>query len=105
MMTFLDRARSLRRRGIDAGDVESFDAVLGSLRDLAGIYEKAYLDLDNLEEVFGAIEMAELVGKLAAQAPDQISKLRNHFIRMVVRTLQLSMVFPDVRGGPLIPRA
>lgn len=91
MLGFLDRARDLRRHGLPPEYHESFDAVLDSLRDLAGIYEKAYLNLDNLEEVFGAIERAELVGKLADMSSDKIKRLRSHFVQMVVRTLQLSI--------------
>lgn len=91
MMGFLDQARRLRRHGLPHDDVPAFDSVLDSLRDLAGIYEKAYLDLNNLEEVFGAIEMAELIGKLADRTPADIARLRRHFITLVVRTLQLSI--------------
>jgi hypothetical protein len=104
MMTFLDRATRLRRHELNAADdVNAFDIVLESLRDLSSIYEKAYLDLDNLEEVFGAIEMAQLVGKLAGQTPEQIGLLRDAFIRMVVRTLQLSVVLHRDRNGKFHP--
>ena len=100
MLNFLDQARDLRRHGLPAEYHESFDAVLESLRDLAGIYEKAYLNLDNLEEVFGAIEMAELVGKLADMPPDKIKQLRSHFVQMVVRTLQLSITVTSADRAP-----
>jgi hypothetical protein len=100
MLGFLDRARHLRRHGLPDDDIPAFDSVLDSLRDLAGIYEKAYLDLNNLEEVFGAIEMAELIGKLADRTPAEIARLRKDFITVVVRTLQLSITVDHPRAEP-----
>lgn len=100
MLGFLDKARGLRRHALAEEDYASFDAVLDSLRELSGIYEKSYLDLNNLEEVFGAIEMAELVGKLADMPRDQIQSLRKHFVRMVVRTLQLSTPIREPGAPP-----
>jgi hypothetical protein len=99
MMNFLDQARYLRRHGLSDEDIPAFDAVLDSLRDLSGIYEKAYLDLNNLEEVFGAIEMAQLISKLADRRPAEIEQLRQHFITLVVRTLQLSITV-EAAGAP-----
>ena len=102
MLGFLDRARSIRRHSVKAlgeDGVRSFDAVLDSLRDLQGIHEKAFLNLDNLEEVFGAIEMAQLIGKLADRTPQQIEQLREDFTTMVVRTLQLSVTFHNAEAG------
>ncbi len=64
MNDFFDRAQEINRaEKIRTGKpIVSFETVLDAISDLGIIHSKAYLDLDNLETVFEAIEMGLIIG-------------------------------------------
>jgi NAD-dependent SIR2 family protein deacetylase len=96
MAEFLDRAERLFREQNDSAAQDVFRAIT----ELQGVYAKSYLDLDNIEAVFGAIEMAQLIGKLADRSPESIATLRGNLINMIVRTVEMTTHFP-VREGQI----
>ena len=63
MFDFLDCARALLRRSPDAIDRKAFERVFETLSQLRSVYARAYIDLDNIESVFAAIEAGELLGR------------------------------------------
>jgi hypothetical protein len=89
MSGFLDKAEELYRtnRGIDNAKAE-FEDVLTVVTELQGIHAKAYLDLDNFETLFGAIEMARITGKFAKRHRSSIDRLRNSIVTLIVRTIE-----------------
>src|SRR5258706_973652 len=94
MAEFLDRADRLFRGQNDDAAQDVFRAIT----ELQGVYAKSYLDLDNIEAVFGAIEMAQLIGKLANRTPDSIAELRSNLVNMIVRTVEATTFFPVTDG-------
>lgn len=97
MADFLDRASALYRSNAIAGLNEAktaFADVFNAVSELHGIYAKAYLDIDNIETLFGAIEMAQIINKFGQREPDSIAKLRDSIIALIVHTLELSIPFP-----------
>jgi len=75
------------------------------MSELQGIFAKARLDIDNIEVLFGAIEMALLTGKLSSRNRKSIRHLRNSIVSLIVRTLERSIEFPvrDRRVYPPVP--
>lgn len=96
MSNFMDVAERLYRTGVvgAADDREAFADVFKAVSDMRAIHQKAYLNLDNFETLFGAIEMANLTGKLASRTPESIKKLRDSLVTLIVKTLEYSIPFP-----------
>lgn len=107
MADFLDRAQDLLRtktKGvIEAKD--QFEDVFNAISELQGVYSKAFLDLNNIEIVFGAIEMGLLLKRLGTRDEASITKLRNSLITLIYKTLEFGIQFPvRVNGvGPPEP--
>jgi hypothetical protein len=97
MADFLDRAAALHRSNATAGnDVArtAFEDVFNAISELQGIYAKSYLDIDNIETLFGAIEMAQIINKFGRREQASIANLRDSIITLIVHTLELSIQFP-----------
>ena len=95
MAGFLDKADRLTRGLNDAAAIDVFTAI----SELQGVYAKAHLDLDNIEALFGAIEMAGLIGRLANRSPESITGLRASLINLIVHTIEQSSFFPVSKEG------
>ena len=96
MTNFLDRAYDNLRLKVE-GVVEArkeFEDVFNAIAELQGVHSKAYLDLDNIEIVFGAIEMALLLKKLGNREYEDIEKLRDSLVTLIYKTLESSIPFP-----------
>ncbi len=83
-------------------DTEAFDDVFKATADLRTVHDKSYLDLDNIEHLFAAIETGLLIGRFSTRTIDQIEGLRASIIKLITRTLQRSVKFP-IRSGTLRP--
>jgi len=105
MSNFLDCAEDLLRTKTP-GVVEAkeeFEEVFDVISELQGVHSKSYLDLDNIEIVFGAIEMGLLLKRLSNRRDkDSIEKLRNSLITLIYKTIERSIQFP-VRHGRIFP--
>lgn len=100
MSDFLDKADDLIRLKTP-GVIEAkndFDNVFNAISELQAVHSKSYLDLNNIEVVFGAIEMAVLLKRLGTRDVDSIPKLRQSLITLIYKTLEYSIPFPIVSG-------
>jgi hypothetical protein len=98
MSDFLDKAQDLLRLktpGINEVSKE-FEDVFDALSKLQGVHSKSYLDLDNIEAVFGAIEMGVLLKRLPSRDESSVVKLRNSLVTLIYKTLEYSLPFPVV---------
>lgn len=104
MHDFLDRAATLQRQAIPGiqGAREDFDNVFSAIKAMQAIHAKSYLNLEDIEVLFGAIEMALIIGKLSNWSKQQIQELRNSIITLIVKTLEHSIRFP-LQGNILVP--
>lgn len=104
MSDFLDFAEALLRQKTDGvmKAKDEFDDVFNALAELQAIHAKSFLDLDNIEILFGAIEMAQLIGKLGGRNPEEIIRLRESIITLIFKTLEYSIEFP-VRDKHIYP--
>lgn len=98
MAEFLDRAERL----FPPASHEASRDVFKAIAQLQGVFAKSYLDLENIEAVFGAIEMARLVEKLADRDAASIATLRQNLITLIVQTIEATSKFP-VRDGVAQP--
>jgi NAD-dependent SIR2 family protein deacetylase len=89
MNDFLDRAEKILP-GNDIDFINTFEAI----SDLQAVYSKSYLDLDNIETLFGVLEMAVLLNKLSNYDEEKIKKVRASLINLIVKTLEESILFP-----------
>jgi len=94
MANFLDVANDLRPSVKEEPFTQGFDLVFKARAELQRVHSKAVLDLDNIESVFAAFEMAELIGGLGNLREDEIKGLDPAIRRLIVRTLTDSIRFP-----------
>jgi NAD-dependent SIR2 family protein deacetylase len=95
MNDFLDDAERFLLSGeLEGEDRQAFEAVFRGIASLQRIYAKSYLELRNLEAVFAAFEMAELLN-IHLDSPELPGKLLTDSIRrLIVVTLEKSIRFP-----------
>lgn len=94
MSNFLDRAEDLRRTGIVNDFVSQFDKVFSLLEILQAVYAKSELDLNNIEALYGVLEMALTVKRLSKIPEDQIESYRDALIAVIVKTLERNIRYP-----------
>lgn len=104
MSDFFDKAERLLRHNKVPDAKAEFEEVFKAISELQPMYAKSYFDLDNLEMVFGAIEMGQLIHKFAGRTPDEIARLRNAMVTLIVKTLEQSIFFPTRKGEVRAPK-
>jgi hypothetical protein len=106
MKEFLDRARILLAgKQLNDDDKKEFEKVFDALVELRGVFKKSKLDLDNIESIFSAFDMARLIGKLGKYKLSQINKLDHAIKRVIFRTLEAAIKFDNAGGSFLDPSA
>jgi hypothetical protein len=98
MKDFIDAADDLRK-GAFHGDAD-FDLVFKGLRALQSVYAKATIEVLNIESVFAAFEMAQLLGGLASLTAAELQRLPRAMSTMIQRTLETRIRFPITEGSP-----
>lgn len=105
MSNFLDVAEELRRSDQLGDDAAAFDLVFKAISKLQLAYAKATIDINNLEHLFSAFEMARLIRRLPGLTDDELDGLREAMESVIVRTLEESISYPVVKGDVLPPEA
>lgn len=84
---------------------EDFRRVDDAINGLARVHSKAQLNLDDLEEVFGAFEMAKVIGRFpglqsesSSSRSEEIDKILRSFRNVITSTLEESIRYPIVDG-------
>lgn len=101
MTDFLDKARDLWE-GNEKISRDKFELVFNGLSQLRHVHSKANLDLNNLEAVFAAFEMAGTIQHLADLASDEVAGLENAMRTVIVETLEHNVRFTS-SGSTLKP--
>jgi hypothetical protein len=94
MDNFLDKAKEiLRNSDLFRYNIikSAFEDVFNSFADVRGIYSKSYLNLDNIEILFGAVEMGIMLEKYGNRNLHDILRLKRSLITSIVQTLESSM--------------
>ena len=98
MSNFLDIAETVQRESPPSSD---FKMVFEAIEALKATHSKSRLDLNNIESVFAAFEMAALFGRpLGGLNPGEVDQLGIAIRRLIVQTLEAKIQFP--KGGKQI---
>ncbi|WP_207432026.1 hypothetical protein [Sabulibacter ruber] len=96
MNNFLDVAEDLlRKEAFEDDDSEKIQLVFDLISELQIVHSKAQLDLNNIESLFGAIEMGIILGRLTSKSQD-IVKYKEALTTLISKTLIKSMLFPFI---------
>lgn len=77
-------------------------AVFDAIADLREVQAKSKINLDNIESVFGAFEMARILGRMGDRDSTEVEKLARSLKQLIVYTLESSMgcILRDDRYWP-----
>jgi hypothetical protein len=95
LYNFLDKSRELLDdpgSGLDEYEREEFRTVFEFRRKMAQAREKVKLDLDNIEQLFGLVEMQQRLGLGDSDA-------RSATVYLIAKTLELMIAKAGVRQG------
>jgi NAD-dependent SIR2 family protein deacetylase len=93
MGDFLDVAHDLIRKN-KVRDRKSFELVFDAIAVLPQVHSKATLDVDNVESVFSAFEMAQILGVFGDYEESRIAKLDYAMRQVITETVEKSMPLP-----------
>ena len=101
MAEFLDVARDLLASGElrESRDKESFQQVFEAIRQFRIMHYKSYMDLDNIEAVFGAFEMARLLKGSVNYSAEEVETIIKGIRTLISKTIELTMKYPSNRSG------
>ena len=95
MANFLDVADQLWKTGRIKGETaESFEELFQAHAILHRVHSKSELDTVNVESVFAAFEMAQLVGRFGDYSPDKINRLTAAMKTVIVHTIEETLRIP-----------
>lgn len=95
MNNFLDVAEDLLRQGAFDTDGDKINLVFDLISELQIVHSKAQLDINNIESLFGAIEMGIILGRMTEKS-STVGKYKEALMSLISKTLVKSMAFPFV---------
>lgn len=96
---FLDRGFDLAKQGdLGAAETTDFDLVRRGRDELQRAHSKATLDINNLEAVLDAFEMAALVGRLGDLDAKEVGRLPEAMRTLITVTLERLVELPASAG-------
>ena len=100
MSEFIDKADRLRRNPPEGISLTypAFEGIFEAQRELRTLYEKSYVDLDNIENLFGLVEMARFIRRLGNKDLDTIKELATQVVTFITETLEYTIRFMYVDG-------
>src|SRR5579864_3652757 len=93
MKEFLNRAEALAKTFPGTPFAQSVATVADAQDHLQGVLVNADFEINNIEWVFGAIEMARLIGRFPGKTEAEIEVLSAAIKQVIVGTLEHSMKF------------
>lgn len=94
MADFLETAERLYRQKEVVDHAPAFELVFKGRMALSAVQIKAVLNLFNIENVYGAFEMAGLVGRLGNLKPEEVKGLGPAMRRLIATTLERTIRYP-----------
>ena len=96
---FLDAAHDLWKLGRVNQFTKQYESVFSAIATLQTVHSKARLDLNNVEIIFSALEMARLIKSFPGRLPEQIDGLIEALKTVIVTTLEQTILFTVEAGG------
>ena len=103
MKEFLDKAHDLWKIGDVKESDEHFSKVFKGIGVLQNVHSKAQLDIQNVESVFAAFEMARILGHFGEYSNEEIILLEKSMKKVIVATIQNTLLLPVVRQTVMAP--
>lgn len=102
MADFLDSAWDILQKG-QAGDAKkSFELVFKGKAQLKSVHSMAHLDVNNIESVFAAFEMAEILGHLG-EFSKEIGQLGSAIRQLIMKTIEKKIRYKRAKQNILPP--
>jgi len=96
---FLRKAEELRTDNRVGRFKDDFDLLDRAVGELQLLLPKTYVNLDDIETVFGLFEMGKLLGGFLAKSEEDIDKLLVSIRNVILATLEQTLVFRGVDGN------
>lgn len=95
MSDFVRRAKQLQAKGAYGDEGHHVQAVLdAAYKELRSIHSKSTIDYENVEELFSAIDIAQVIRRFGSRPPESIEALRNSIVIFIYRTIEESIRIP-----------
>ena len=94
MEDFLDVASDLLRAGSVKDKQSEFERVFAAIGALQAVHSKAQLDLTNIESIFTALELGNIIQKFPGLAVEEIPLTISALKELIVKTLEVRIPFP-----------
>jgi len=94
MGDFLDVAADLYHAGAVKDSREHFERVFDTIGKLQAVHSKAQLDLTNIESVFTAFELGQVIQRLPGLEAVEITQAIVSLKKVILETLQTTIKFP-----------
>src|SRR5438445_11948068 len=88
MADFLDVAHDLWKVGKVRDADAQFAAVFRGISELQQVHSKAQLDIQNVESVFSAFEIAKTLNRFSTYSPDRLDELINAMRFVIVKHIE-----------------
>jgi hypothetical protein len=93
---FIEKARKIYRSSdypLIRKTKEDYNNIDVAISELRSLYSKAYLDLNNIEALYGALEFGIMIDKFGSRKGNEIKNLRDSLIKLIVTTIELSIKY------------
>ncbi len=104
MSDFLDIARNLVRTDSVRNKREHFESVFRAIGALQAVHSKSQLDLTNIESIFTALELSNILKKLPGFKAEEIPGVIASLKEVIVQTLESTIDFPTNMGHINVPK-
>ena len=95
MNAFIPAAQSVwRTNQLEPADKSRFQLVFKARAGLQSVHSKSVLDINNIESLFGAFEMAVLLGKLSGLDRSEVEQLPAAIATVIARTIEKRISYP-----------
>lgn len=91
MSDFLDVARHLLSTQKVNNKKDHFERVFRAIGALQAVHSKSQLDLTNIESIFTALEISNVLGKLPEFEPEEITDVIASLKEVIVATLEATI--------------
>lgn len=97
MDKFLDKTQRLYRSNqylrSNEDDLKDLEKVLGFIYKVQGNDTKSYIDLDNIENLFGLIETGLILENIEGKDGPKLQSIKKSLIALIVKTIEFSMKY------------
>ncbi len=100
MSNFVKRAKQLQAKGAYGDEGRHVQDVLdAAYTELRSVHSKSTIDYENIEELFSAIDIAQVIRRFGSRPPEKIEDLRNSIVVFIYRTIEESIRIPFDGGA------